>query len=1117
MNHIYRTLRVAGVFAMATFFLSQNALSQGVTTAAMSGLVTDQQGEPLPGANVVAVHVESGTVYGSSVRNGGAYTIPNMRVGGPYRVTTSFVGFTDRVEDNIYLSLGQNLRLDFTLTEQAIELGTVLVTAEQDEILNSDRNGAATFINPDQVAQMPSIKRSTRDLTRLDPRSDGNLSFGGRNWLFNNISLDGSYFNNPYGLDAPEPGGQSNAQPVPFDAIEQVQVSVAPFDVREGGFTGAGINQVTKSGTNDFKGSAYFFIRNEDLVGNKLSGQEIFANPDLSFTQTGVTISGPIVKNKLFFFANGEIERREDPGTNFTASTGGTPGLGESRVQASVMDQIRDRMISSYGYDPGEYQGYTHNTDNEKLLVKLDWNVNQSNNLSLRYNYLNAFRDQGPHPFVLSFAGTGRGPNETSLPFQKSGYRINNKLHSFALELNSRSNRFANRFFASYSVFRDHRDPFSEDFPTLEIAEDGVTYTSVGHEGFSIHNILDQDVLQLTNNFSYFAGRHVITVGANFEYFKFFNSFNIFRHGLFGLGFASTTIQSLDQFFDVTDPTSANFIDYRTQIASADAPFKGQTNEVGQLAFYAQDEFLVNEKFNLTFGLRVDIPMYFTEPVANPYSTGLSLLDQDDNAETIDQAKLAGATPLFSPRVGFNWDVRGDRSTQLRGGAGIFTGRLPFVWIGNVVDNPGFNPNLPAEGSAPTDGDIITREGENPDPTNLNGGQENYSRLSQSFDVNGMDPDFKWPQVWTVDLGIDQQLPWGLLGTLEFIYSKDINSVVVRNADLGLPIRTLSDSRPYYGGFGFNELNEAFPFEGAGVYVLDNSSDGYNYNITAQLRKTFESGLSTSMAYTFLEAKSLLKSTEIASVLFSESPVQGDPNDPQLGYSEFGSRHRIIGSAMYGYRWSETLKTQLGLFFEVAQGNTFLGAGGNRYSYTYSGDVNGDGFGGNDLIYIPASQDEIRLSSTDGNGNFVGTVDDQWRRLNRFIEQDDYLSDHRGEIAERFGGVNPWFGNIDLRLLQDISVLTGSKRNTLQLSLDILNLPNLLNSDWGVRKVATPAATSPLTLIGFDGDDEPVFNFASAPQLFEAIVADGDLETFVESPALASRWQIQLGVKYIFN
>ncbi len=1095
---------------------ARDGYAQGVTTAAVSGVVTDVNGEPLVGANVVAVHGPTGTQYGTSVRSGGAYNLPNLRVGGPYTITASFVGFASKQESNIFLSLAEDLRLDFRLVEEAVELEAVLVTAEGDEILNSSRTGAATFVGAQEVAQLPTVKRSTRDLTRLDPRSDGNLSFGGRNWLYNNISLDGSYYNNPFGLDAPEPGGQSNAQPVPYDAIEQVQVSVAPFDVREGGFTGAGINQVTKSGSNEFQGSAYFYTRNENFVGNEVSGQTVVENPDLSFSQTGVTISGPLVKNKLFFFANGEIERRDDPGTNFSANTSGRAGAGESRVEASVMERIRRRMISSYDYDPGDYEGFTHSTDNEKLLVKLDWNVSDNHNLSLRYNYLDAFREQPPHPFVLSFAGTGRGPNETSLPFQKSGYRINNKLHSFALELNSRSDRIANRFFASFNIFRDHRDPFSEDFPTLEIGEGGVTYTTVGHEPFSIHNILDQDVIQLTNNFSYFAGRHVLTVGANYESFKFFNSFNIFRHGFFGLPFASTTLFSLDQFFDVTDPNSPNFIDFTDLIASSETPFKGEKIDVAQLSIYAQDEFLASEAFSVTVGLRVDIPTYGTDPVENPYSTGLTLLDQDDNGETVNQASLAGAKPLFSPRLGFNWDPSGNRTTQVRGGAGIFTGRVPFVWIGNVISNPGFNPSLPPDGSPAGSSDIKTRDGGDIDPTSLIERTEQYTRLAQSFDLNGMDPDFKWPQVWTVNLGIDHQLPWGLLGTLEFIYSKDINSVVVRNADLKTPDRTLADGRPYYGGFGFNELNQAFPFEGAGVYVIDNSSEGYNYNITAQLRKRFASGLNAGLAYTYLEAKSLLKSTEIASVLFSESPVQGDPNDPQLGFSEFGNRHRITGNATYSLNWTDDVSTQFGLFFEVAEGNAFLGAGGNRYSYTYSGDVNGDGFGGNDLIFIPASPSDIRFSETDASGNFVGTAEDQWNRLNAFIEQDDYLKEHRGEIAERFGGVNPWFSNVDLRVVQEFGFNVGTRRQKLQVSMDILNVGNLLNSDWGVRKVATPAATSPLTLVGFDGDGQPTFNFRGGPNQFGSIFVPGPLKTFVDSPSLLSRWQLQLGVRYIF-
>ncbi|GMQ81095.1 MAG: carboxypeptidase regulatory-like domain-containing protein [Rhodothermia bacterium] len=1080
--------------------------AQGVTTAAISGIVTDDQGQPLPGANVIAVHTPTGTTYGASTRLSGAFTLPNMKVGGPYTITVSFIGFETQTAPDVFLSLAQNLRLNYQMSVQAVQAGEVLVTAEQDEVLNADRTGAATTVSLEQVVQLPSIKRSTRDLTRLDPRSDGNLSFGGRNWLYNNISLDGSYFNNPFGLDAPEPGGQSNAQPVPYDAIEQVQVSVAPFDVREGGFTGAGINQVTKSGTNTFKGSVYYFTRNESLVGNTVRGVELFENPELTFRQMGASLGGPIIKNKLFFFVNGEIERREDPGTNYLP---GAPGV---RPEASVLDQIKQRMISEYDYDPGVYQGYTHDTENEKLLAKLDWNINDRNNLSLRYNYLNASREQGPHPFVLSFGG--RGPNTSSLPFSKSGYRINNKLSSIAFELNSRSDTWANRFFASVNIFRDHRDPFSEDFPTIEIVEDGVTYTTLGHEPFSIHNILDQDVLQLTNNFSYFLDNHVLTFGVNFENFKFFNSFNFGRHGLFGPLSGDTSFQSVADFMDATDPANPDQVDFNSftnawtihfgcSTPGVPCYFKGEDINVSQLSVYAQDEYIVNDKLNLTYGLRVDVPIYNTNPVDNPYSRGLALLDENDNPETIDQSKLAGATPLLSPRIGFNYDVYGDRSTQLRGGVGIFTGRVPFVWIGNVVSNPGFNPNLFA-GQFGENEDllVITREGESKDPTSLLGGPEIDTTLQQSFDTNGMVDDFKWPQVFTVDLGVDHQLPWGLLGTLEFIWSKDINNIYVRNADLAKPKRTLNDGRPYFGGFDNNELNQLFPAEAAGMFVIDNTSEGWNYNITGQLRKTFDSGLNASLSYTYLQARNQFKSTEIASVLFGESPVQGDPNTPNLSFSEFGQRHRIVGAGTYTKTWSDRTATHFGLFFEVAEGNSFLGAGGNRYSFTYAGDVNGDNFI-NDLIYIPNDATNTSEIKFDPSGSM--TAQQQAAAFNAFIEQDDYLSENRGQIAERFGGVNPWYSNIDIRIMQDVAFNAGGRNHKLQISLDILNLANLINSDWGVRKVANPAATSPLTLTRFDGSGEPVFNFT------------GPKETFIDDVGLFSRWQAQLGIRYLFQ
>ncbi len=1060
------------MFLAILAFTSLNVYGQGVTTASLNGLVTDTEGEPLISANVILVHVPSGTQYGASTGKDGRFYLPNLKIGGPYTLTVSYVGFEPQKQEGIYLSIAERLSVEFKLKSESVKLGEVIVSAEKDEVLNSGRTGAETFIDPKSVQELPSIKRSTRDLTRLDPRSDGNFSFGGANWLFNNISLDGSYFNNPFGLDDPAPGGQTNAEPVPFDAVEQVQVSIAPFDVREGGFTGAGINTVTKSGTNLFKGSVYSFYRNESLIGNKVNGNDVIANPDLSFNQSGAFVSGPIIPNKLFFFINGEVERREDPGTNFVANRDATVSFGESRVSAAVMDQIRQRMISVYGYDPGPYEGYVNSTDNEKLLAKLDWNINENNNLTFRYNRLDARRDLGPHPFVLSFNNAGRGPNENSLPFRNAGYQMNNELNSYALEINSRSDKFANRFFASYNRFRDFRNPFTSSFPTVEIGEGGVGYTTLGGEPFSQHNILDQDVWQFTNNFSYFLGKHVLTAGVNYENFKFFNSFNIFRDGVFFLPagvFTGSTFSSLADFFDKTDPTSPNFIDLRKFAGSG--PFKGEDIKVSQLSFYAQDEFFVADNFNLTYGLRVDIPIYNNDLVDNPFSRSLTLLDENRQPETVDQSKLPDATPLLSPRVGFNWDVNGDRTLQIRGGTGIFTGRLPFVWIGNNISNPGKNPNLPAH--------------------------------LRSFDLNAMVPDFKFPQAWTSNLAIDHLLPGDILGTLEFIYSKSINAVYVRNADLKAPVRFLPDGRPYFGGQGNNELNAD---GGAGAYIIDNRTDGYNFSLTAQLRKNFSNGLRASLSYTYLQARNLMKSTEIASVLWQGNPVQGDPNNPELSYSEFGMRNRFVGGLTYRQEWSENLATSVGVFVEVAEGNRFSGAGGNRYSFVYAGDVNGDGQTGNDLIYIPRSQSEINLVPfTDGSGNTI-TADQQWAALDAFIKQDDYLNSNRGTIAERFGEINPWFSNIDLRILQDFSFMLGNKKQTFQLSLDILNVANFINSDWGVRQVADSRATSPLKLVGFNSQGAPEFNF------------DPNLKkTFIDDPSQLSRWQMQLGIRYMFN
>lgn len=1036
------------LFALA---LPSGLAAQGVTTGAINGVVRTSDGEPATGAVVQAVHEPSGVQYGAVVREGGAFDIRGLRVGGPYTVTVDLLGYRDASRSGLFVNLNQTVRTDFRLESEAIEMAGINVTVEEDPVLNANRTGAATYVSEEQVARMPSLKRSTRDLARLDPRSDGNFSFGGRNWLYNNISLDGSYFGNPFGLDDPAPGGQTNAEPVPYDAIEQVQVSVAPFDVRQSGFTGAAVNAVTRSGTNEFRGTAYTFLRNENLIGDKLSGEDILV-PDLTFNQSGFSLGGPIVRDKLFFFINGEIERRDDPGSNFVAARPGLSGPTVSRVQAEDMEAIRQRMIDVYDYDPGRYEGYIHETDNDKILAKLDWNINEQNKFSFRYNRLDAVRALPPHPFAISINNTGRGPNENSLPFEKAGYAINNELDSFATELNTQMGGWGNRLFVSYNRYRDFRDPNSEPFPTIEIAKDGVTYTTLGHEPFSINNLLDQDVWQITNDFSLYRGNHVYTLGTNYESFDFGNSFNLFYYNLFFLDH----YPSLEAFFDATDPSSPNFRDFNADVANATAPFANDPSNPAQFALYAQDEWLAADGVNLTFGLRVDFPLYHTDLAPTPTGDALPLLDENGNPEQITWNEFPDTQTLWSPRAGFNWDIYGDRSAQVRGGTGIFTGRLPFVWIGNQSANQGPDANNGA--------------------------------------LNATVSDFKWPQVWRTNLAWDQMLPTNSLLTLEFVYGDNINDLYVRNPSLANPVGTIPgpDGRVRFDPAN-NRVNEF-----GETYVLDNKSDGYDVSATAQLRHVFGNGLSTSLAYNFTEAKDNLDSTEIASFVWSGNPVQGHPNDFDASFSQFGHRHRVVGTANYRHEWSPMWATSFGLFFEAAEGGFFTAGRSSRFSYTVLGDLNGDGVSGNDLMYIPRSQDEINLVDIPDGPSAA----QQWQQLNAFIEQDDYLSEHRGEIAERNGGINPWFTNLDLRVLQDVIV----RDHTVQVSLDLLNVANFVNSDWGVRKVVNTAARTPLVLAGFNDAGEPLYQFPS-----------GITETFVDDPSETSRWRAQIGLRYLFR
>ena len=1048
MKHFY----LIGALLLG-LFSSAVVLGQGVTTGSIRGQVVDDQGVSVSGASILAVHTPSGSRYGILTSDDGYFFLANLRVGGPYTVKVSYVGKQTQEVTGLNVGLGQTLRLDFELTNEDLTMDEVEILAEADPILNGDRTGAETQISNTQIRSLPTISRSASDYYRLNPLANGG-SFGGRNDQYNNFTLDGSIFNNPFGLDAATPGGQTSAQPVSLDAIDQIQVAVAPYDVRQSGFTGASVNAVTKSGTNEFKGTVFGFFRNQNLTGSKVAGSDIVV-PDLSQLQSGFSIGGPLVKNKLFFFANFELERRSDLGSNFVASQPGAEGQNVSRVTAADLNAVSQALFDHYGYETGEYEGYLHQTNNEKAIFKLDWVINDRNSLTMTYNYLNAFQQKNAHPSALG----RRGPDAITLQFFNSGYRINNIIHSGIAELKSTfGSKASNKLQVGYSAFRDSRNPFSEPFPVINIQRDGIPYIIAGHEPFSIFNRLNQDVFQITNNFNLYLGAHTFTIGASLERFEFYNSFNLNAYGgTFG------AYPSVDSFLNaVGDGSFGTQVTAARELAAANngedgIPGEGwalaETN-VGQFAFYLQDDWAVTENLKVLFGVRMDMPLFFNTDslIAENlrrnccYDPSITYYDEDAEPVQFTHTDLPLQAPLFSPRVGFNYNAG---NTQIRGGSGLFAGRFPFVWIGNQVANPNF------------------------------------------FFYNMTAQNFRFPQVWRTNLGIDQKFGDGWVLSVDGIYTKDINAMMVRNFGLISPEGTLPgvDGRPIYR----NEDRAQVFGSPTNAYVFTNTNVGRSINLSVQLQRYWSENFYTSLSYNFLDARDASSiEAEISSDAYERNPAVGNINEAILTPSLYGARHRIVGAGYKKFTYAEgRMATTISTFFEVAQAG--------RFSYTYSGDINNDGSGLNDLIYIPTASEMEQLLF---NGS-EEEVEAQRAAFNAFIDQDAYLSARRGEYVEKYGILSPWYSQIDLRVLQDFNLNPGGKPQVIQLSLDVVNLGNLLNSNWGVRQL--PTNTQPIG-VGINGQGDPVYSFD--PEL---------VNTFVNDFSLLSRWQMQFGLRYIFN
>ncbi|MCB0657979.1 MAG: TonB-dependent receptor [Saprospiraceae bacterium] len=1076
-------------------------LQAQVTTSSMVGRIIDDTKEPLIGATVVAVHTPSGTRYGTVTNEDGRFTIPSMRIGGPYQVTVSYTGYEDIVQDNIYLSLGTATNIDLTMHTETLIIEGVVVTSSRSDVFSSDRTGAATTITAEQLSTLPTTSRNFLDFTRLTPQARGS-SIGGQDNRLNNITIDGSLLNNSFGL-AGEPGGRTGIAPISLDAIEEVQVNIAPFDVRQSGFVGGGINAVTRSGTNEFSGSAFLTWRNQNLTGIN-AGETVLNRDQNQFTnkQFGFRLGGPIIKNKLFFFTSVELERRASPYQDIANKGNDAVEGNTTRVLESDLKSVSDFLKSNFGYETGDYQGYDLATTGNKYLAKLDWNINDRNKFSLRFNRLDSEADQ----LISNSSSLGFGNRRTNgraMSFRNSNYIIFDKITSVIGELNTLfSNKMSNNFIAGWTFQNEDRGTYGEIFPLIEIQKEGQTYISTGFEPFTPDNQLQYTTYQLQDNLSLYLNKHTLTAGLSLERLQFRNVFFPGSQGVF-------VYNSLEDFYsDLSDakanpnrtssPVELRRFQYRYSALPGGAE-PVQPTRVTYGGIYLQDEIAVTNQLMVSAGIRMDVPVFDDTGFENQQVLGQTYRDPEGNALKVSTKKLPDPQFLFSPRLGFNWDAMGDRSLQLRGGTGIFTGRPAFVWISNVVGNNGVLTGF----------EQIDRTTTRPFTTNPGSFITNAAAPS-SYNIDLVNENFKFPQVWRSNLAVDKQLPGGFVGTLEMIFSKDINGISYWNINEEKSSSKFMgpDNRPTYPGLGLSgtALNEAIRLNDnvTGAVYLTNENKGTALNFTASLERRFSKGWFAKAAYNFGSAQNLVDAGSIASGSYNSIVSVNGNNFPELGYSSYDQRHRLFGAITYRFEYLKAGATQLGLFIN--------GATQGRFSYVYNQDMNGDGINGNDLIYVPNNASELNFVEFASNG-ITFTSAQQAAAFDKYIDQDAYLSTRRGQYAERNGALLPWLWRADFSFLQEVYVNTGGKRNTLQFRADIINFTNLINKSWGISdKVIN---SRPLSFSGVTGEGQPSYKMVTTGSGTSTKLLDQTLQK--DAIFGSDTYSIQFGIRYLFN
>jgi len=1073
-----------------------------VTTSAMSGKVTDNKGENLIGATIIATHTPSGTQYGTISGNDGRFNLQGMRPGGPYQVEVTFIGFSKGTYADIKLFLAETFELNAVLTESTVDLGEIVVVGKKESAFQTGKTGATTNISTEQINLMPTINRNISDIAKISPYANG-MSFAGGDGRSTNFTVDGANFNNNFGLSSNLPGG---GNPISIDAIEEIQVVVAPFDVRQSNFIGGGINAITKSGTNAFKGSAYTYFTNQDLRGNKIGDVDFGERKAESRKLYGFTLGGPIIKNKLFFFLNGEFEVKPGQVVNWRPSEDGVANTEQSisRTKASDMELVKQHLIDNYGYDPGSYTDYPGDESNRKLLARIDWNINDANKLSLRYNYTKN-QAWSPTNGTSTDAGfrlaTGLDRiSQYSMAFANSLYSADNIVNSFSFDLNSRlSNKISNQFLATYSKINDIRGSSSDPFPFIDIMY-GVTqtgkqilepYMSTGYELFTWNNGVNNNIFNVTDNLTFYMRNHKLTAGLSYEYQMANNSY--MRNGTGYYRYAS-----LDDFLNQRAPR-----DFALTYG-----YDGELNPAAQVAFnqfgvYGQDEWTVNPNFKLSVGVRADYLQYEDNIIRNNAIYAL-----DFGGKKIDTGEWPTAKVQVSPRVGFSWDVMGDQKLKVRGGTGLFTGRLPLVFFTNMPTNSGMvQGSYTAVTKYSADGTVTSVDPKlallaGPMLTDVNemiellGLQNTITPEDGALPstINGIDPDFKMPQVWKSSLAFDYTFPvsFPLTLTLEGIYMKKLNDVMLVNYDWKQPDDTWAkftgpDDRYIY------PAKAALTYNNKNAYILSNNSEGWGAIGNITLNAEPIDNLNLMAAYTVTETKEIsgMPGSNAASAYTGLFEVNG-AHIPDVQRSQYVVPAKAIGSFSYRIPYAnDHMATTINLFYS--------GSSAGGYSFIYTNDMNGDG-SATDLIYIPEAKGEVK---------FVNSADED--AFFAFVDQDKYLSTHKGQYAESYAARAPWVHWFDLRFIQDFRIKVGGTVNTLQFNLDFLNFGNLLNNEWGVpQNMFLSNNGRILKYEGKDANNLPTFSMVKN--------TDGSYLTDTYSPiyTYSQTWKLQLGVKYFF-